>query len=106
MQPYVVQLVAFDCRQRFGHAVDERLDANETGLRTLSRLGDQIFTAAKADFKLDIADRRSKQRGECVWRPLTEVKREARQQRIEEPRLLRPQLMPLAPAEEGAWLTG
>ena len=55
MQPDIVQLVGFDGGQRFGHAVDERLDADEAGVRLRLRLRDHELAAAKADLELDVA---------------------------------------------------
>ena len=40
MQADIFQIGVFDGGQRFGHAVDERLDANETVCRPRRRLSD------------------------------------------------------------------
>ena len=56
MQPDVVELALVDRGQRLGHAVDERLDADEAGARMPLGLGDQMFAAAEAAFEPDLVD--------------------------------------------------
>src|SRR5262245_47304998 len=101
MQPDVFDLLRVDRRQRLGHAVDERLAADEPGARMVERLRDQVLTAAEADLEADVVDRTWKERGEIVRRP-REIDREPRQQRLEQPGLMRAQGMALAAAEECA----
>ena len=79
MQPDVLQLAAVDGRERLGHAVDERLDADEAGARPLLRLRDQIFAAAEADLELDVIDRDRKQRAERRRSGVAEIDGEPRQ---------------------------
>ena len=57
MQPDVGELARRDRGQRLGHAVDERLDADEAGARMLLGLRDQVLAAAEADLEADVVDR-------------------------------------------------
>ena len=50
----------------------------------------------------NLADRHRKQRAQLGGRGPGEIDRQTRQQRLQKPRLARPQLVALAPAEEGA----
>src|ERR1700730_2103156 len=79
MQPDVLQLAAFDGRKRFGHAVDERLDAEEAGTRPRLRLRNQIFAAAEADLELDVVDRTRKKRAKRGGSRVAEVDSKPRQ---------------------------
>src|SRR5580704_11932550 len=79
MQPDVLQLAAFDGRERLGHAVDERLDADEAGARPRLRLGDQIFAAAEADLELNVVGGERKQHSERGGRGVAEIDGEPRQ---------------------------
>ena len=88
--------------QRFGHAVDEGVAADEADGRMRLRLRDQMLAAAEADFQPDVVERACKKRAQIGRRRLGEIEREARQQRVEQRRLPRLQRMALAPAEEGA----
>ncbi len=83
MQPDILQLAAFDGRERFGHAVDERLDADETGARPFLGLRDQIFAAAETDLELNIVDRNRKQRAELGGSRGAEIEGESRQKRLD-----------------------
>ena len=56
MQADVFELALVDRGQRLGHAVDERLDADEAGTRMPLRFGDQVFAAAEAAFEPDLVD--------------------------------------------------
>lgn len=104
VQPNILQTGAFNGRQRFGHAVDERFDADETVRGPRCGLRDQIFAAAKADLKLDVRNRRRKQFTQIGWSGPREVEREPRQQFGKQFRLPVAKLVALAPAEEGARL--
>jgi hypothetical protein len=79
MQPDILQLAAFDGRKRLGHAVDERLDADEAGARPRLRLRDQIFAAAKADLELNVVDRNRKKRAKLGGSRVAEVDSKPRQ---------------------------
>src|SRR5262249_10606399 len=102
VQTDIAEALGRDRGQRFRHAVDERLDADEAGLRVTLGLSDQMFTATKANLETQLAHCRFEQTG---GRAGAEIKRQARQQRIEQRRLLRLQPVACAPPEEGALLT-
>src|SRR5215472_4838802 len=104
MQPHILQLMFLDGGKRLGHAVDERLDADEASLRMSLRLGDHEFTAAEADFELDVSDPNREQGGKIAGRRPAEIDGKARQQSFDQPRVMRAQLVALAPAEKGARL--
>src|SRR5262249_11033771 len=104
VQADIAEALGRDRGQRFRHAVDERLDADEAGLRVALGLSDQMFTATKADLETQLAHPRFEQTCER-GRTGAEIKRQARQQRIEQRRLLRLQPVACAPPEEGALLT-
>ena len=91
-----------DRRQRLGHAVDERLGADEAGARIGLRLPDQMLGAAEADFEPNVVDRRWKQRGEISG--AGDVRSSARRgSSVSNSSAWRARKrMPLAPAEEGA----
>src|SRR6187455_191126 len=81
MQADVFELALVDRRQRLGHAVDERLDADE---------------AAFEANVIDILEQRT-QLGRCRG---GQVDGESRQERVEQRGLARPQRVAFAPAEE------
>ena len=56
MQTHIAQPIAFDGGERLGHAVDERLYADKSGVRSLPGSGDHGFAAAKADFEIHLSD--------------------------------------------------
>ena len=101
MQPDVVELALVDRDQRLGHAVDERLDADEAGARMPLRLGDQMFAAAEAAFEPDLVDA-VEQRAQIGGCGRGQIEREPRQQRVQQRGLARLQRVALAPAEKGA----
>src|SRR4051794_26845079 len=101
MQPDVLELALVDRRQRLGHAVDERLDADEARARMLRSFGDQMFAAAEAAFQPDLVDTR-KQRTQIGRSGCGKIELELRQQRVHQRGLALAQRMALAPAEEGA----
>ena len=103
MQPDVFELAFVDRRQRLGHAVDERLDADEARARMPRGFGDQMLAAAEAAFQPDVVDV-VEQRAQIGRSRRGEIEREPRQQRVEQRRLPLAQRMALAPAEEGAGL--
>src|SRR4029077_5330496 len=94
MEPDIADLPRVDRRQRLGHAVDERLAADEADARIAKRLRDQGLTAAEADLEAGGIDRAWKQRGEIV-RGCDQVYSEAWQQRVEQFSLVRAQGVPL-----------
>ena len=102
MQPDIADLTRVDRRQRLGHAVDERLAADEADARIAKRLRDQVLTAAEADLE------RGCHRSGCgnsaarSVRGRGQVYGEAWQQRVEQFSLVRAQGVPLAAAEECA----
>ena len=93
-----------DRRQRLGHAVDERLDADEAGARMRSACAIRCSPPPKPISSRTRVDRLRKQRAQVGRRGPIEIERKPRQQRLEQRRLARPQRMPLAPAEERAAL--
>ena len=95
MQADIGEPCALDRGERLGHAVDERLDADEAGARIALGLRDQMLAAAEADFEADVIDRRRKQRRADRPAPACEIERKPRQQRLEQRGLARPQRMPL-----------
>ena len=97
-----MKLVGIDGGQRLGHAVDEWFDAEKAGMRPLDRLCDHRLAAAKADFELNVADRHGKQRAEFGRSGSREIDREARQQRVDQQRLVRAQLVTFTPPEKRA----
>ena len=101
MQPDVFELALVDRRQRLGHAVDERLDADEARARMLRGFGDQMLAAAEAAFQPDLVDT-IEQRAQIGRRGRGQIEPEPRQQRVHQRGLALAQRMALAPAEEGA----
>ena len=101
MQPDVGELALVDRGQRLGHAVDERLDADEAGARIALGFRDQVLAAAEAAFQPHVVDA-VEQRAQIGGRGRRQIERKLRQQRVEQRGLARPQRMALAPAEEGA----
>ena len=57
MQADILQSGVVDGGQRFGHAVDERFDADEAVCRPRCGLSDQILAAAEADLELNFRNR-------------------------------------------------
>ena len=104
MQPDIGETARRDGGQRLGHAVDERLDADEAGARMLLGFRDQMLAAAESDLEAHRLDGVREQHRRIGRRGICEVERKARQQRVEQGRLLRPKLVAFAPAEEGARL--
>src|SRR5262249_34174541 len=102
MQADVVEAARLDQGQRFRHAVDEGLAADEAHARMRARLGAEVLAPAEADLEADAVDRARKQRAQRIGRRRAVIEREPRQQRLHQRRLMRPQRMALAPAEEGA----
>ena len=105
MQPDIFDLLRVDRRERLGHAVDERLAADEADARIAKRLRDQVLGSAEADLEADVIDRSWKQRGEIAC-GRGQIHREPRQQRFEQSGLVRAQGVSLAPAEECAVMVG
>ena len=68
------------------------------------RLRDHRFAAAETDFERNFGDRHRKQLAEIYRRGAGEIERQLRQQRLKQPRLVRTQLVALAPAEKRAGL--
>ena len=68
------------------------------------RLRDHRFAAAKADFELNVGDRHRKQLAEIGGSGAGEIDRQLRQQRLNQPRLVRAQLVAFAPSEKRAGL--
>ena|SRR5436190_23382208 len=104
VEPDVAERLIGNRGEDFGHAVDERLYSDETGLRTRFCLIDEMFAAAEPDFEEDLHDwvgivgiKNSQ-----VVHLAPEIERKAGQQRLEQRRLLRFELVPLAPAEKCA----
>ena len=64
-------------------------------------LRDQMLAAAEPDLQPHLVDA-AEQRAQIGRRGVLQIERQPRQQRVEQRRLLRPQRMALAPAEEGA----
>lgn len=64
--------------ERFGHAVDERLYSDETGVRMLFCLVDQVFATAEPDFEQDFGNRMRIEDRE-IGDLLPKIDREARQ---------------------------
>ena len=61
VQADVCKFFGLDGGQRLGHTVDERLDADEVGVRIAHRLRNELLTAAEADFEANLGDRLRKQ---------------------------------------------
>src|SRR5882724_9850432 len=101
MQPDVLKLALVDRRQRLGHAVDERLDADEARARMQQGLRNQMFAAAEAAFQPDLVDS-MEQRAQIGRSGRGKIELEPRQQRVHQRGLALAQRMALAPAEEGA----
>ncbi len=101
MQADVGQLRIVDRHERLGHAVDERLGADEADAGTGLGPPDQMLGAAEADFELNVIDRVEEQRGEVSCGGC-HIQRKTRQQRLEQLSLARTQRMPLAPPVERA----
>ncbi len=59
-QTDVLEPVLLDRGKRLGHAIDERLAADEAGARICQCLRDQMLAAAKADFQPHVIDRHAK----------------------------------------------
>ena len=57
MQADIFDLLRVDRRQRLGHAVDERLAADEADARIAKRLRDQVLGPTEADLEADVVDR-------------------------------------------------
>ena len=104
MQADVGEPALLDRCQRLGHAVDERLAADEACARMAPGLGDQVLAAAEADFQADIVRHHRTARASRPGRASDRSSASLRQQGVEQRGLARPQLMALAPAEEGAGL--
>ena len=60
-QPDVADVMAFDLRQDFCHAVDIGLAADEAGRALRTRCRGQMLAAAETDLELDLAGRRIEQ---------------------------------------------
>ncbi len=102
MQANIGERVVVDGHECLGDSVDESVRANEADARVGLRLRDQMFGAAEADFEAHVIGRAGKQRAQIGRRGLAGIKGNARQQRLKQRRLPRPQRMALAPPEEGA----
>jgi hypothetical protein len=94
--------MCFDRRERLGHSVHERLDANEAGVRQSDSFPNQMFAAAKPNFQAHIVNGRGKQVAKIRGRRLCQIEREMWKQRVEEIRLSRTQGLALAAAKERA----
>ena len=79
VQADIAQSGRLDGGERLGHAVDEGLDANHSGLRPCGRLGDHVFAAAKADLELNFFHRHGEQCPERGGRGMADINRETRQ---------------------------
>ena len=101
MQSDVAELALVDQRQRFGHAVDEGLAADEAGARMVLGLHREMLAAAEPDLQADVVCA-AEQRAQVARRRHRNVEREPRQQGVEQRGLARAQRVTLAPAEEGA----
>ena len=88
VQADVCEACALDRCQRFGHAVDKRLDADESGVRMSLGLGDQMLAAAKADLEPHIVGMLEKCSKICRRR-ICQIERKLRQQRLEQAGLMR-----------------
>ena len=100
MQPDVVERARLDSGERLGHAVDERLDADEADLRLPRGFGQQVFAGAETDLQADAIDRDREQRGQLARR-LAQVERQPRQQGRQQSGLARAELVALPAAEKG-----
>jgi uncharacterized protein (DUF2336 family) len=101
MQPDIADLVVLNQRQDLGHAVDERLAADESHARVAQSFGDQVLAAAEADLQpylIDVIE----QSAQIGRRRSRKVDRKLRQQRVEQRGLARTQGMAFASAEEGS----
>jgi hypothetical protein len=101
VQPDIAETLRRDRGQRFRHAVNKRLDPDESGLRVALGLCDQMLAAAEADLDAHLAHR-SVEQGRERGRARAEVKRQVRQQRVEQRRLPWLQPVAFAPSEKGA----
>src|ERR1700733_12066699 len=104
MQSDITQAVGFDGGERPGHAVDESLNADKAGLRAGLRLRRHRFAAAKADLERNFGHGHGKQLAKPDGGGARQIDSEARQQRLEQPRLTPPQFVSFAPAKERARL--
>src|SRR5271169_149123 len=102
MQAHIAQLLAFDRGERFGHAVDERLDADEAGAGQVLRLRDHRFASAESDLERNLGHRIWKQGPQVSRCWLRQIDGKPRQQRVDQLRLMRAQLVAFAPPKEGA----
>ena len=100
-QPDVADVVSFDLRQDFRHAVDVGLAADEAGIGKGERFGDKMLAAAEADLEPDIVDGGSNSPARSAGRG-RDVERKPRQQMIDQVGLVLAQLVALAPPEERA----
>ncbi len=100
VQTNILQPFPVDHGECFGHAVDERLDPNEAGLRPLQRLRGHGLAAAKPDLEKNVGDGGWKQRTQIGGCGPAKIKGKPRQQRFEQMRLLGTQFVALAPPEE------
>jgi uncharacterized protein (DUF2336 family) len=57
MQSDIAQPRRLDGAERLGHAIDEGLDADNSGARPRDRLSDHVFAAAEADLELNFINR-------------------------------------------------
>ena len=102
MQADVTQADSFDRGQRFGHAVDEGLNADKARARLFARLSDHRLTAAETDFEGHIGDRHLKQLSKVCRRWARKVERQQRQEGLDQVRLVWAQLVAFAAAKERA----
>ena len=92
----------FDLRQDLCHAVDIGLAADEARLRKRARFRHQMLAAAEADLEPDIGDAVLEQFCQIAGGAGRDVERKMRQQMIDQLGLVLPELVALAPTEEGA----
>src|SRR5262249_31947790 len=101
MNPDVVQAVIGNRGERFRHAVDERLHADESGVRMVFCLIDQVLAAAEPYFENDLRDGiliKCRKIGGFAG----EIDGKARQQRFKQRRMPGFELVAFAPAEKCA----
>ena len=79
MQADIAQPRRLDGGERLGHAIDEGLDADNSGARPRDRLSDHVFAAAEADLELNFINRHREQRREIRGRRMSDIDHKPRQ---------------------------
>jgi hypothetical protein len=105
MQANVGQRVAFDRAEQLGHAIDERLTADEAARGMLFGARAQMLASTKSDLQLDRLDWRRKQALKFGRGRSAQVEPQPWQQAFEQACLLGPQQAAAATAEEAARAT-